>query len=111
MNHPDINKLICDQNKDGCTWFNGYPSMGNFVLNNTVNTYIKQAAGVVEKSTSGGSDYLHVASVDVACQQYVGWALPMDMIARECNNDGSCNGFIMKKDNSYGALCKWKPEW
>merc|ERR1712072_1167350 len=88
-------------------WFNGYPSIGNFVQNNTVDAYIKQSTGVVE-SSSGGSDYLHAASVDVACQQYVGWALPIDMIAQECNNDGNCNGFVMKKDNSYGGLCKWE---
>jgi len=102
---------ICDTYDDACGFHNGENgATGKFVYNSTANTYVKKAIGVVVDGSTPTSKYFKMDTNpprNIYCMPYVGWALPVDLIKSYCNNDTTCDGFIMEVDNSYGRLCKF----
>jgi len=102
---------ICDTYKDACQWHNGGgdAATGTLTYNSTVNTYIKESIGTIINGSTPDSKYFRFDSTsrNIWLHSYVGWALPVDLIKSQCDNDTTCDAFVMHVDNSYGALAKF----
>ena len=112
ISDPSVLTMICDTYSDACKWHNGGDaSTGTFATNSTANTYIKKSIGTIVNGSTSSTKYFTFDESSVGrniwCQPYVGWALPASIIKGECDQDTSCDAFIMKVDQSYGQLCKF----
>jgi len=102
---------ICDTYKDACQWHNGEgAATGILAHNSTVNTYIKESIGTIINGSTPDSKYFRFGSTsrNIFLNSYVGWALPVNLIKSQCDNDPTCDAFVMHVDNSYGTLCKFE---
>jgi hypothetical protein len=105
--NPDIMTAVCDAFSDACDWHNGPGgAVGKRTPNASVTTYLRNSAGTFEDGSVPGSRYF-VSKSREWCDQTVAWVQPATIIAYLCDSDPECDGFIMRNDDTYGALCKF----
>jgi hypothetical protein len=110
-NHPEILGAICDAYSDACDWHKDFGAgIGKRGPNATVSTYLRKSKGTFKDGSVPGSRYFVTSGPGTQewCTEYVGWALPASEVARQCDQSPKCDGFHMRNDNSFGALCAYE---
>jgi hypothetical protein len=108
--HPEILGAICDAYSDACDWHKDFGcAIGKRVPNATVSTYLRNSKGTFKDGSVPGSRYFVTSGGGTQqwCTQYAGWALPASEVARQCEMSPKCDGFHMRNDNTFGALCAY----
>ena len=113
---PNVLTMICDVYSDACQWHNGGAgngAIGTLPANSTVHTYVKKTIGNIVDGSTPSAKYFaldETRSTNAYCTPYVGWALPLNLVKTQCDQDSKCDAFVMKLDDSYGELCSFSPE-